>query len=64
VLDICESRNVEESFIVNVGSPVRSGNGGFNGIATADTIDLIREVNFVGKDAGGIDQIECSYVSP
>ncbi len=64
MLDACESRDVEERFIVNVGSPVSGRSGVLNNIATGDAIDRVLEVNVTGKDGGVIHEFECSVYRP
>lgn len=64
MLDTCESRNVDERFIVYVGSPVSGRSGVLNNIATMDAIDRVREVNVIGKNGGAINEFESGIYRP
>ena len=64
MLGTCESRNVDERFIINVGSPVSGRSGVLNNIATLFAIDRVCEVNIIGKDGGAINEFESSMDRP
>ena len=49
MLGIWESRNVEERFVVGVGSLVSDRSRVYNNIITGDAIYRVLEVNIIGK---------------